>query len=1433
MKQFLKPLLVILLSFTLKAIIAQTFNLKFAHFTTKQGLLSNTIWEIKQDSLGYIWILQEGGISRYDGINFRNYDTFEGDEDYNKIESAFNLFIDKNGQVWAFESSGVFLKYSRERDAFVLYDYFEIQGNPDPVSHFFESKKGILWYADRDLLYHDPTNRQFVLYKFKNKLLDSLTITSICEDNYNNLWVSTIEGPICKIETETGEEIIYKSDQWLNNANKLYFDSEETMWLLNNHSIGTIDLNTMKYKKKYDGFFFNECRNIFEDSKSNLWFAAEGLLYYDRQEGVFRNFKHNKGDYSSISSNIIQALYIDKNGGLWVGNDIEGIDHCKLDDNIAFKLYQKKHGNPSSLICDTITALANSTKSSVWVGTYNGLDKLNLSSQAYKHYLKDKCIYKVYEDKSGNLWVIIAQKDDQLNNQLLLRESGSKEFKTVDIGKDGEYNVNSFTPTSIFETSQNRILIGGKKLYWFNQEIMALEPIVNGAEIIEEKTNDNNELFITSMVEDANGNILILVSNCYNYSQLFALQNINQTILPSNIDAHGAWRLTFENKNRIWLIGSNDIAYIDTLDALKPHNAKIFDLSAIPSIRNAFSLFSDKKGNFWFGTNNGLYKLNLKKNNYSYFDIENGMPHRYIGYSTDFIRDFSPSLKTESNELIFGTPNGLICFDPESIRDNLNPPTVDIIDFRIFNKSVPIGMNNKDGNFLEQSISSTKHITLSYKERDFSFEFIALDLANPLNNQYAYILEGFDQEWKYTDGRNRIANFSNVPGGDYTFRVKASNNHGVWNETGTSIDITIIPPIWKTNWFKLLSSILLISFISMYVRNRMYAVRKRNKELEKLVKKRTTKIITQNEELKAQSENLKKLNEEVKEANQAKLKFFTNVSHELRTPLTLIIGPLENLIANKKVEPWITKQHLLVHRNSRRLMELINQLMDFRKLDAGYLKLKVRHQDIIEFLHQIFFSFSCISQNSNIKYIFNCDIEKLHIWYDADKIEKIVSNLLSNAFKYTPKNGRIIFECKVLEKEEALAIFPGYQTSFNGNSTCFMFSVSDTGPGIPESKINKIFDRFYRVSEYSHKTEQGSGIGLALSKKLVELHKGAISVKSLVKKTEFQISDSEKEFTRDNSQISTTFTVILPTGKENFIPEEISSENENSKYSLLSQLEFKVSDFDKKINHQLSEVKKQLPENAPKILIVEDNPDVREYVTSILGNENHIEQSINGKDGLNKAFETHFDLIISDVMMPEMDGMEFCKLIKTNIKTSHIPVILLTAKSSVDDQLSGYTIGADDYITKPFNEQMLISRVNNLIESRKIIREKFRKQIVFNPETLTQNTIDKKILKKASEVVEKNISNSEFNISIFAKELGMSERQLHRKLKSLTDQTPNSFITNIRLKKAARLILENELQFAEIAYQVGFSVPSYFSSSFKKHFGVSPTDFLKQEIESI
>jgi DNA-binding response OmpR family regulator/anti-sigma regulatory factor (Ser/Thr protein kinase) len=534
-------------------------------------------------------------------------------------------------------------------------------------------------------------------------------------------------------------------------------------------------------------------------------------------------------------------------------------------------------------------------------------------------------------------------------------------------------------------------------------------------------------------------------------------------------------------------------------------------------------------------------------------------------------------------------------------------------------------------------------------------------------------------------------------------------------------------------------------------------------------------------------------------ANQAKLKFFTNISHELRTPLTLIKGPIDNILSNAKLSKYVKDQLDMMNRNTSRLLKLINQLLDFRKLETEHMKLAVSEGNIVPFLKETFLLFSNHAKQKQIEYEFNSKVDELTMWYDADKIEKIISNLLSNAFKYTSEGGKIGINLSLGNDPKS------HQSKLE-------IIISDTGIGISKNKINHIFERYFSAYDVNNLEVTSAGIGLAVTKELVELHKGSIIVES-------------KVASQQDPRSGTQFTISLPVGKEFFSKNERLAEDRAVEIPS-SHPEDILLDMDSS-NIKMIDSAPELAEydRRPEVLIVEDNADMRDFIKGVLIGNYRIQTSDNGKTALEIIESNSISMIISDVMMPEMDGIDLCRHVKENLNSSHIPVILLTAKTDIESQISGLKSGADDYITKPFNSQILIEKINNLILSRERLWERFNKQVVFDPGELTPNSLDIKLLNKVKEVVEIHLSNPDLDVSLFAREVGMSKSILYEKLKSLTGKTINEFISSIRLKKAAELILIGELNLSEISMEVGYLDPNYFSKSFKKHFGVVPSKF--------
>ncbi|MBC8401643.1 MAG: response regulator [Candidatus Marinimicrobia bacterium] len=657
-------------------------------------------------------------------------------------------------------------------------------------------------------------------------------------------------------------------------------------------------------------------------------------------------------------------------------------------------------------------------------------------------------------------------------------------------------------------------------------------------------------------------------------------------------------------------------------------------------------------------------------------------------------------------------------------------------------------------------------IKLSYQQDVFSFEFAALDYQNSMSNQYAYKMEGFNQDWIYTDASNCIASYTNLDPGNYVFHVKGSNNDGLWNEEGTSIRIVITPPWWKTNIAYFGYFLLVVGTFTILYRIRLARLRLQYQvEMDHLEAKR------------------------YHEMDELKSRFFANISHEFRTPLTLILGPIDKILSRIKEREWVPDLQL-VQKQARRLLQLVSQLLDLSRLEAKRMKLQASQRNIIPLLKVTVLSFTSLADRKKITLTFNSDREIIQVYCEKDIIVKIINNLLSNALKFTAPGGKIEVDVRTrshynLDDEGALVI-----------------TITDTGIGIAPERIDNIFNRFYQVDSSETREHEGAGIGLSLTKELVELHKGDISVESQEGK-------------------GTTFTVSLHLGKSHLKPEEIVEDFERAgesfePSSLLTEPEL--------VSEQQSPTSKK---GVPIVLIVEDNTDVRNYIHGYL-KEYRCFEAADGEEGLHLALKKIPDLIVSDIMMPKMDGVEFCKQIKSDERTSHIPVILLTAKADIESKLEGLETGADDYLTKPFEAKELKARVKNLIDQRRQLRERFRKEINPDPDDMPISPLDTEFLQNAMKAVNRHLEEPEFGVAELSKELFTSRQHLYRKLQALLGLTGQEFIRSIRLKRAARMLRSHTDQITQIAYKTGFNNPSYFTECFRKEFGQTPSSYEKQ-----
>jgi signal transduction histidine kinase/DNA-binding response OmpR family regulator len=710
-------------------------------------------------------------------------------------------------------------------------------------------------------------------------------------------------------------------------------------------------------------------------------------------------------------------------------------------------------------------------------------------------------------------------------------------------------------------------------------------------------------------------------------------------------------------------------------------------------------------------------------------------------------------MKTKSGELIFGGPSGFNIINPDKIRKSAYHPKIAFTGLQILNNDVEPGEQINHRVLLQQSISKTQSIDLKYKENVFSIEFASLDFSHSSRDKYAYMLKGFNPDWLYADGNQRRVTYTNLDPGHYTFKVKILNADGSWSDEKT-MQINIAPPFWRTPLAYILYALTIIGILFL-----------------------ARKIMLDRVHMRFEMQQQRREAERAHTLDKLKTKFFTNVSHEFRTPLSLIISPLDKIIKNTGDEDQ-KKQLNLVHRNAKRLLSLVNQLLDFRKIEVQGVKLYRSIGDIIKFAKDISYSFTDVAEKKGMQFSVSSNVDSLEIYFDKDKVEKIIFNLLSNAFKYTHDNGTVSVQ---------LIYTP---PSFDKQEGTLTIEVRDNGIGIPADKHEKIFESFFQTDVPESMVNQGTGIGLAITKEFVKLHNGVITVRS----------EPEK---------GTCFTVTLPA-KKIHEPSVQSITNSISKEDA-EQIVFEESHSNGK---------------KKTIVIVEDNEDLRFYLKENLRNHYHIEEATNGKEGWEKTKLINPDLVVSDIMMPLMDGIELARKIKTYILTAHIPVILLTAMGSEERQIEGFEAGVNDYITKPFSFEILDSRIKNLLAQQKLLQKRFQKQIEVNPGEITITSVDEKFLKQALEVVEKFMDNPDFSVEDFSREMYMSRVALYKKILSLTGKAPLEFIRSMRLKRAAQLLAKSGMSIAEIAYEVGFNNPKNFTKYFKEEFKVLPSQYV-------
>ncbi|MCF8379796.1 MAG: response regulator [Bacteroidales bacterium] len=1355
-------------------------NISFRNYKIEDGLSQSSVFAITQDGDGFMWFGTRNGLNRFDSRRFKVYRNIKGDSTSLASNEINCLTIDKKNRLWVGTRLGLHL-YDRISDSFIRISLTQ----PDKVYSNLESIRGLLSDANNRLWVLSGT-RVFISQKENPLLFDLVEIPNpnksgtrksvmrnIFEDSSGNIWISNnnhlykvIHNQLGTIEYQMLEFPLEISTQNLR-VNSIAEYPEGKLWI-GTESSGVIlyDLNT-KIQRQYlhsgnesNSLISNKIRSIVIDESGMIWFATvDGLSIFDPITQNFTSIQSDPENELSLSSNSILSAYKDNSGSIWLGTFYGGINFYSRF-NFSHNYY-KTQNDGSGLSEKIVSQIVEDRYHNLWIGTEGGgLNYYNKTSGRFEYFTTEskrnsvshKNIKCLLYDSDFNLWIGTSGGGldilDTKTNKMGYFQNNPKNEKSI--GSDWIY--------SIMEDKENTVWLG---TYGFGLD----RYLKSTGEFKHYNKNDGDSSIssnsIRSMFLDSDGRAWFGTSNglCRYDSKHDKFINYFAHDYDSlSLSSDDIYCIQEDKNNRIW-IGT----YGGGLNYFEEESEHFYSYTVADGLPGniIYGILEDNNGFLWISTNNGLTRFDPKENVFRNFDSKDGLPGDEYNYNSYY--------KTTSGELFFGGKNGLISFDPNQISINNFKPNLVLTGLRLFNKKVEIG---DDSNLLSQNISSTDEVVLKYNQNIITIEFSCLNFVNPLKNNFAHKLEGLDEDWNFTSSSE--ATYMNLPSGKYTLLVKGSNNDNIWNDNPARMKIVVMPPYWSSWWAYLIYSLFIsgaLFLIFSFQRSRSNLNHKL--ELERL-------------ELDRQNE-----------LHQLKLKYFTNISHEIRTPLTLILTPLENLLANYKNDSTLYKRLLGIKNNADRLLRLVNQIMDFRKQETGKLKLGFAEGNIVKFIREIKLAFFEEIKQKNLTCNFDSVGEIILVWYDRDEMEKVFFNILSNAVKFTNRGGTITIKSSVISRN-----------SEKDAPDFVEIKISNTGKGIPSEKVDLIFDRFYQVDKQGL-TEYGTGIGLALSKGIVELHSGKISVESSVGK--------------DDTSGFTCFTIILPPGKDHIQADHIIENFKNSEaielYELLNEKDSENQEVNQEIKNKV----------LPNILLVEDNAEIRKLISDSLKSDFQISEAENGKIGWEIAIESIPDLIISDVVMPEMDGLELCENLKSDNRTSHIPVILLTARTSIINKLQGLKTGADDYLTKPFNIQVLLLRINNLIESRRILREKYSRTKNITPESFEHSSsFEDGFLNKAAEIIDQQMMNSDFSVNKLAGELGMSQSVFYRKLKALTDLSPNEFMKNIRLNKAAGILLRENLNVAEVGYRVGFNDPKYFSRSFKSQFGYTPSEYLKR-----
>lgn len=1287
----------------------------FKSYEVEDGLSNNNVTCCIQDFYGFMWFGTRDGLNRFDGNKFHVIKN-QANENNSLISSWItDLAISPTGELWIGTNMGV-QRYDYPSDTFSLLEFTKgISCTSLEFDH-----QGNLWMilSGYSLIKYNKLSELYQNYLYK----DTDPITSFCITNQDQIWATTQNGNIVHLDPQENKFTpitIFENNQnvLIENMTALWISpSDNTLFIgTSDNGIKQVNIQTGVCKSilsqpKNNPFY---TRDIFQGANDEIWIATyNGIYIYKININKIFHIEQDKRDPYSLSNNAIKQFCKDREGGIWICTDNGGINYLP-----PYQKFNKHYYIPgkSTIQGDIIHDICEDSTHNLWIGTEDaGLNKFNIHSRTYKNFqdkegLSQSCIHGL--SIIGNyLWIGTHAKGIDVMD---IRTE--KIVKHYTIAPNPFINKDNIIVYLYKPKNGNLIVATALGVYQYNQE----------KDLFELVPQFPNNCRIQTIFEDHEGVIWAGTFNSGLYYWNPYLNKYGEFKLDSmNTNAHRTINHIHEDSEKnLWFATGDGLKKYDRSTQT---TRRFTTLDGLPS-NVIYRIERDHKGQMWVSTTNGLAVLKPQNQEIQVFKKQHGLPSNQFNYNS--------SLNASDGKLYYGTLKGMISYHPDNMQQFAAQPKVYM---------TQINYTDPKLNILKQEYITFKDgITLQHNQSTFYIDYTSLSYQAPNLTQYTYCMEGLSPEWRHVVGESRVY-FTKLPPGKYTFKVKAANLSGIWNEHPTAFHITILPPWWLSTMALIIYGIMISGGIILIV----FMIDKKNK-------RRIQKKIEKFE------------NEKEKELYQAKIDFFINIAHEIRTPLTLIKSPLEKVSRDVKLSSTAKEYLAIVEKNANRLLNLVNQLLDFRKTEIKGYKLNFIHTDIIALIHETYERFHDTAEKESLDMVVDESVKSFYAFIDKEACTKILSNLLSNAIKYAKSKIIIHFETQ-------------------GNEL-FTIDIMNDGTPISNEIREKIFEPFFRDDSSIHK--YGTGLGLPLARSLAEMHEGSLTLEESPSKL-------------------IIFRLCLPINQ----PNSLKLEEDKSKLTCTKDEQQKFI----------------LHESKPTVLVVEDNTEMLNFIGKEINAYYNVVTANNGEEAISKLKEYGIQLIISDIMMPIMDGFTLLKKIKTNLEFSHIPVILLTAKNTLQSRMEGLELGADAYIDKPFSMDLLLTQVTNLLNNRDSIRTYYFNSPIANIKSMAYTKADEKFLKKLNDIISAHINDVSLDVDMIAEHMNLSRPTLYRKINGLSNITPNELIKISRLKKAAELILRGDMRIYEIAEAVGFNSQSYFSRAFSKQFNMSPSQYAKE-----